>query len=388
MIKKKTINVTFSGYYGMKNYGDDLFAITAIQGTNLYWSNIKTKILSPIIKGVNGPYAVPGWFPENVYADFGYIGKISRLGFTIENSLFADKYIFCGGSVFSSNSSGITNILSRIYKKRNNFFSAIGVSIGPFDSIASERKIKNFLKHFEYLALRDQLSFDIAKSFNLDCPIVQAGDLAGLIPDFYPITVHKNLEEPTIKKIGFSPCFLSSDIEKSEKYCNTFIKAITQLQTDINFKIVILNLNEHPLIGDSILCNHVYTELINQNIQCEIINYKENGVLSTWKSISILDAYISVRLHGAVTAYLCNVPFSLFEYHMKCTEFLNDIDQKSFLRITDDSMTIKHLKEIIIHLLEKNGCSNYHTDSYRAKSLLNFTEAPWVQSSMPSLGIG
>jgi len=380
MIDKKIIKATFSGYYGMKNYGDDLFSVVAAQGTSIYWPDMKAKLLCPKIQGITASYAIPDWFSEDIYADLGYLGRISRLGFTTENSLFSDKFIFCGGSIFSSNSSGIMNILSLIYKKRNNFFSAIGVSIGPFDSTASEKKTKDFLKRFEYLALRDKLSFDIAKSFDLDCPVVLAGDLAGLIPTFYPKEINNKISNNAIKRIGFSPCFLMSDMNKSKKYCDVFIEAINQLKTYINFEIVILNLNEHPHIGDSELCNHVYRRLADNHIKCALINYRENGVISTWNSVSLLDAYISVRLHGAITAYLCEIPFALYEYHIKCTEFLNDIGQNNFLRITDDSISTEHLKQIILDLISKNRINSFDTSDYCTKAQLNFIEAPWAKS--------
>ncbi len=385
MIETKMKKITFSGYYGMKNYGDDLFGVVAAQGPDLYWTDIKNKLVCPNIKGTKASYAVPDWFPEDVYADLGYLGKMSRLGFATGSSLFSDKFIFCGGSVFSSNSSGVMNLLSLMYKKRNNFFSAIGVSIGPFDSIASEKKTKEFLKHFEYLALRDKLSFNIAKSFELDCPVVLAGDLAGLIPSFYPIKANKKILERSVKRIGFSPCFLMSDMDKSKKYCDVFIEAINQLKVDIDFDIMVLNLNEHPLIGDSELCKYVYEKLTNQNVRCELINYREDGVISTWKTISLLDAYISVRLHGAISAYLCEVPFALYEYHVKCTEFLNDIGQNELLRITDDFISTEHIKQVIIDLISKNGNNELDISDYCSKAQLNFTKAPWAISSETTL---
>ena len=39
------------------------------------------------------------------------------------------------------------------------------------------------------------------------------------------------------------------------------------------------------------------------------------------------DLVISMRLHGAVLAYLLGVPFALNEYHQKCTDFCDDIGQ-------------------------------------------------------------
>ena len=170
-------------------------------------------------------------------------------------------------------------------------------------------------------------------------------------------------------------------MNKSKKYCDVFINAINQLKNDIDFEIVVLNLNEHTHIGDFELCKYVYENLTTQDVRCELINYKEIGVMSTWETISLLDAYISVRLHGAISAYLCKVPFALYEYHVKCKEFLNDIGQNKSLRITDNFMSIEHMKQIIIDLISKNRMNELDINNYCSHTLLNFTEAPWATST-------
>lgn len=253
-------------------------------------------------------------------------------------------------------------------------WSAIGVSIGPFDNSESERNIKELLKRFEYIALRDRASYEIAKNFELDCPIVMAGDLAGLMPKYYPVIETKiNRDE---KLIGFSPCNLPKNKDLALKYCDCFISAIESIKKDVNVKVIILNLNAHTELGDYELCKYVEKKLVNILKKVELVNYYDVGAIRTWSLIASFDAYVSVRLHGAISAFLLNVPFALFEYHPKCTEFLQDIGKDNSLFI--NAKIECSMQNIILKLLSEKEKFSQSIDSYTKSAELNFIRAPWA----------
>jgi polysaccharide pyruvyl transferase WcaK-like protein len=367
------------GYYGMMNYGDDLFAIVSAAAAQHYWLNWDVAIMGRRINGVNSDFVVPDWFPQNLYASTGLAAKLSRLAFLLGGTWRANKFIFCGGSLFSSQSSGVRDVFCALKHNTPHFLSAIGVSIGPFSSLEDEKKINKILKNFEYLALRDEASYQIAQSFNLPGKIVLSGDLAGIMPQFVDSSGSKSAN--FVKRIGFSPCFLGKTPAIAKKYCDTFISSITHIKASVSdVHVVILNLNNHPKIGDVELSVYVKNELDQRNISNELLNYSDIGVMNTWKTIAGFDAYVSVRLHGAVSAYLTRTPFALFEYHVKCEEFLHDIGQNQSLRLGTDC-DAKELTRVIFTLLTGTESSTQlKVNDYIARSQINFVSAPWLHA--------
>ena len=166
-----------------------------------------------------------------------------------------------------------------------------------------------------------------------------------------------------IKKIGFSPCWIPEDQEKTFKYINQFYNQISNLHNNFDYEVIILCLNENPSNGDVLLCKQVEQKLLSSGIKCKLIYYSLLGVIGTWYEINNLDYYFTVRLHGAITAYLTETPFFLYEYHEKCSEFLKFISKNCKYNEID---FINHgLKS---PLLPVNEYYNY--------SKLNFLECP------------
>lgn len=365
------------GYYGMMNYGDDLFGIVSSLAAKEFWVEDEFRLLCPPIKGFDANYAVPKWFPKQAYASLNAVGKASRVAFLLNGLSRADRYVFCGGSVFSSSASGARDIVTR-FNRRGVSLAAVGVSIGPFSDTESERAIRSMLQRFDYISTRDKASYQIAKSFGLECSLVMAGDLAGLMPRYYPVLNDSKgkPESRVIKKIAFSPCNLGEDPTKASGYCDAFVKAVRAVASENPIEIILLNLNAHPVLGDRSLCEYTHKRLIHYcNIKARILNYSDLGVLGMWGEISDLDFYVSVRLHGAISAFLLGIPFCLFEYHPKCSEFLDGLKVQSAMRLIDEG---SNLNEIILQQLERGGAPSDSVFRHVEAAILNFSNAPWL----------
>jgi polysaccharide pyruvyl transferase WcaK-like protein len=373
--------VIFTGYYGMQNYGDDLFSIISTYGAQKYWKDFQPSILSPEIKGPQANFYIPKIISTEAYSAENMFGKIARCAPAIIAAVSKDKMIFSGGSLFSSQQSGVRNALSLISKYRNNIFSGIGVSIGPFNSIKAEKKIQDFLKRFEYISVRDKTSFDIANDFNLECPINLSRDLAGLTNFIIPKETHSRESAQTT--IGYSPCNISGDYEKSTLINNLVINAIIMLsqETELNVRVINLNKNKNKNYGDEQLSFSAQKQLQENGIKTEYVEYTHSGALKTWTEIASCQAYVSTRLHGAITAYLNETPFTLIEYHSKCTDFLDDIGQASKARIKLNEYTAHDYYETIKALLSNYTPPTLDPKTYSKESITNFSHAPWASSS-------
>lgn len=368
-------NIKISGYYGMRNYGDDLFAILSLRAMEKYFNVNNCSILSPPIIKSNYKlnYSNIKSFNSERYLESSMYGKIYRFMNYLHATFNTDYMIFSGGSLFSN--AGISNrdILYKINFSRYKFH-ALGVSVGPFKDKNAEEKIKEYLKKYEYISLRDKKSYNIVKSYNLDAKVILAGDIAGVGVEFLT-SINKDNEKKVKKiKIGFSPCNILGDYESSIKYIEHFLKNIMRIRKKIDFVVDILCLNENPYSGDKDLCKFVYERLNLNNIDCSIINYGDIGVEGTWEKISNYDYYVSVRLHGAITAYLVDTDFFLYEYHEKCTEFLKLINKEiSDPDYYEDNFYIEN------HFFKKNLDKN---SILEIKNYLNFSKENFLNSPL------
>ena len=370
-------NVIFTGYYGMKNYGDDLFGVVSAYGARTWWPQFSPTILGPRIAGQTERFSVPTFISADRYASDGKAGKLIRTLCSTKELLAGGKFIFSGGSLFSSNRSRIMDMAERISRFNGKKFSAIGVSIGPFDSRESEAAVVSFLRRFEYVSVRDQASYELLQSYQLDAHIAVGRDLAGLAPALAG-PVEKTVSET--KVIGYAPCNIGGKPETTRHIDDLFIATVSRQQ---RVRVRIFSLNSHPIHGDNQRSEYVSERLKAAGIAVELIDYAERGVIGTWRDIAACDAVVSVRLHGAITAYLCGVPFILFEYHKKCSDFLDDIGQPDAIRVrTDDAALASELagdfEQKLLQLFTDQAAPRLPPGRYAAESTSHFTGAPWA----------
>jgi hypothetical protein len=314
------MKVALTGYYGMSNYGDDLFSIISYCGAKRYWSkniNLDLKILSPSINHFNANYAVPDFLASSYQLD-NILGSFTRVAYQALNFTLANKVIFAGGSLFTSGKFSSKDLTTC----NNNNLWAIGVSVGPFRSTIDERKVVNYLKKFEYISTRDIESFDYLNSLNIDAKIVSSSDLAGLGNKLFAIDKKPPSSSMNQIFIGFSPCYVPGNPSISQFYCDTFLRFVKQIKSERDIFVDVICLNQHAQVGDLNLCNYVTRKLIELDIKNRLIKYKDIGVLNTWSHISTLDFYVSVRLHGSISAFMNDVRFFCFEPNLKT--ILND----------------------------------------------------------------
>jgi len=370
-------SVIFTGYYGMKNYGDDLFGIVSAYGARTWWPQYSPAILAPRISGENERFTVPDFISSDRFADGGVIGKMIRTIFTARELVSESLVVYGGGSLFSSNRSRIMDMAKWMSKVNGKKFAAVGVSIGPFDSQASEDAVLAFLRCFEYISVRDRASYEILKNLNLGAQIMQGRDLAGLAPALAGGVKRVEYQQPVL---GYSSCAIYGQPETTQRIDDMFIAAVRR-RPEVRVKV--FNLNSHAEYGDSERSHYVHQRLTDAGIKSEVFDYSQAGVMNTWNAIAACTAMVSVRLHGAITAYLSGVPFIHFEYHKKCTDFLDDIGQPPELRVC---MRIDDLSNLAVNqfcsqldlLLSSPSVPTLDPAQYAAESTSHFKQAPWA----------
>lgn len=396
-------DVLFSGYYGQKNTGDDAFVEVSSWGVKKYWGKKSLRYL-----------ANKSNLPEVKEHIEGYPFSIPKT-YGLQRHLLlrnADMLVSAGGSTFHDITPGSIKELTLNYRKRLKI-GAIGVSLGPFLSVANERKIVEYLKNMDFLSLRDKSSYDFAKSLNLEYEPVDAFDLAALLPDIYSSesiassqnslaehneskkTLKNNLvmeaSSPLIghysdrqvanngeqKRIGVSVCNYESYLKgadiKNERRRNTFVFQLLERLSrnkDFRFRFFIFNGNERN--GDTLLTKQIIEKLNLDTGRFEIVPYDKKTEW-TWNLIQECDVMLSTRLHASIFACFANIPFFLVEYHKKCHDFLQDVGQEERYRLLDGEVDVENAADHITVAAYGNFILPKNLNEMKSKALLNFT---------------
>lgn len=364
------MKVVFNGFYGMDNSGDDAFVEVAAWGSRKFWQSDEQLFFSeklPIIKS-----------PSTYYRPTESYLKFAR---AIKDIFRSDAFISAGGSIFHS-ALKMTEPRSYAYLKKKIQWpgqtGAIGVSLGPYKNIESEKSIISYLKSLNFLALRDNRSYEMALSYNLPYKPIRAFDMAALLPEIYNNSEDRMNTNNRSVVVGVSVCnyesYIQGNIDNEIRRNNFLIDLINLLKSNQNILFRFFIFNGHPVIGDNKITNELI-QRINKNglLNYEIIPYNP-CVEDVYNKISDCNVIISTRLHASIFACYSGRPFFLFEYHQKCTDFLFDIGQPDKCRVFNGEADVKSVAETIQRILydgEKTFASNINETVQRAK--LNFT---------------
>ncbi|WP_392470335.1 polysaccharide pyruvyl transferase family protein [Sphingobacterium cellulitidis] len=361
-------DILFTGFYGQLNTGDDAFVEVASWGAEKYWNKFNNRFLALSSKLPKTITPVKG-YPFNLAKTYNFQKRI-----LLRNTSFL---ISAGGSTIHSKLTDTNPKKIALDLKKANHdikIGAIGVSVGPFHSLEDEKEVNNYLRNIDFIALRDQRSFEYVSSLDLPYNPINAFDLAALLPEIYNLNPN-NLKSR--KVIGISVCpyesIIGGDVGNENRRNNKIIDLISKLDKlgDFEFKFFIINGNTR--IGDMEITKKIISSSNPKNF--EIYPYNNNTKV-VWENINACDVMFSTRLHGAIFACFGKTPFMLVEYHKKCSDFLEDIGYDINARIFDCEFDVNLKAELIY-----NWCMNYNT--YKVpkylelkvhQSRLNFTE--------------
>lgn len=367
------MKITYEGFYGFKNAGDDAFVEVCAWGARKYWNCEDNNFIGEFLpKTLN---------PINTHSPFKIIKGLDRLS-VLANLIRSDYFISAGGSTFSEAPWHVNKMAAYHYKKihKNLKLGAIGVSLGPFKNIKDERAVIKYLKALDFLALRDKRSFDYVNTLNLPYDPVCAFDLAALLPLIYDddsptLSGENESGKENIKIVGISVClhetFVNGD-KKKERERISFFKELVELinhQAKVHFKVFIINGAEKRKELE------VSLEVMH-NIGKDRVTFipYSPDVHKTWNKIASCDLMISTRLHASIFACYAGTPFILIEYHQKCTDFLNDIGQNDAYRVYDAQVSPTEILPTVLEVLGGVHNPPENIANTMELALLNFTQ--------------
>jgi polysaccharide pyruvyl transferase WcaK-like protein len=376
------MRITLNGYYGFANYGDELFNLTTVLAARRWWNGHHLDILGPPVHGVESRFRVPGWFPSSLYTAPGFGGKASRLGFLTQAMLARDLLVYAGGSTLSYAS--IMKKVQRVAAERNiTRFAAVGVSIGPFADDADEAEAARFLRKFIYISVRDLKSVELLEKMKVPVKPLLSRDLVGALPLLLPANGDEQQTKATRERpvLGVSVChferLMGGDTAVEDRRNAALVEGLVRFAKRAGVRVRIFSLNSHPRWGDDVFSREVQERLEREGVEVEASSARDN-LLGCWHGLAACTAVLSVRLHGAITAYLCGVPFTLVEYHRKCVDMMDDIGQVAELRIGAECTDPSAFEQVLERLFRGPAPPRLPRETYMTEAARNFTQVPWI----------
>ncbi len=363
-IKKYDTHIV--GYYGMQNSGDDALMHATLWGANNLL-NYKSNSMGAY-QAINNVPAINKQVTLRSDQVFPGQNRLTQYKAAAQSK----SIIFGGGSVLHSETD--INFKRHMMKLAGNHTSrAVGVSLGPFQSVAAERSCANFLQECSFVGVRDQQSLDIARELAPDANVEKTFDLAPLLLCAKPIQkINK-----TRSGIALSLCpvavdpFGNTNTETEKKRINEICHLIEKLYVATGESITLLTFNGHSLLGDWKINQSVVARLSNKlPITMKMYNPNPFDVLNDLTNYKVI---ISMRLHGSILGYLANTPVISINYHSKCKGWCQQIGLNEQYQFDADNLHI----DAITQQIEQGFTDNFVSPTLAISSALTNALSNW-----------
>lgn len=372
--------IAFTGYYGMRNFGDDLFGVICTRAAERYW-NAAPRLVGPPLAGMAGVSTVPAFYPRDWYGAMGTLGKGSRLLSFASATVGSNVLVMGGGSVITARESFRKPMMQAARRHRGLELAAIGVSIGPFANQRQEEAAASFLDRFSYISVRDRRSHEWIQRMGLSALSHAGCDLAVLLPGLAAMPPRAERRSESAIRVGVAPCRYAEggahDAPVMRAWEDAFVASVLAEARSKRLVVDVFSLNEHPRHGDGELAEALARRLRAGGVATEVLRYTRPDPLAMVAAIGRCDVMVSARLHGAIVAWLCGVPFAIVDYHRKCRDFADDIGLPQRRRITTEQG--HPFSDVVDSLLAERRleCSSPGVYADRAEDI--FKCAPWAQ---------
>lgn len=341
----RKFNSYLVGYYGMKNSGDDALMTAAIIGIKKRNNDARILVSTPSsLRLYDGSSVNPSLAESQLFR-----GQ-NRLQHYM-NSSRSNSIVFGGGSVLH-NSHDLRIKLQMLKLAGTRDSRAVGVSVGPFVDAQAEKYCAELLNKLDFVGLRDEKSFQIAKEISPNANLHLTFDLAPSLMASHQFAVAQTNREGIL--VNICPVAKTPngnfDIKEDSFRVESLAKALTKIAKTTGESVSIMSLNSHLEFGDDDLCQALYRRL-NGVIPVKVINYHHN-VFNVIKVVSSFKVCLSMRLHGNVFAYMTNTPSISLNYHVKCNQWCNQIGLSKKQRFDLHELSSTALSDTVIDGLE------------------------------------
>jgi len=382
---ERDLRVSFTGYYGMRNFGDDLFGVICAAAARQFW-DARPKLVGPAQVAMATPCTMPPWFPAEAYGGAGIVGKAARLYSFLGGMRDTDLLVMGGGSVINGRKSFREPMMLSADRRKRLQLAAIGVSVGPFEHRALRDSAKAFISRLTYLAVRDRRSYELALEIGAGARIHWGRDLAGLLPVLLPSRAPRPLPAPGEElRIGVAPARFAPrpgyPAPSVRALHDSIVESLKVLGARYRLQVDVFCLNGHAVHGDMQLAQALHQALADCGVAARRVDYRHGDPLATARALGECNAVISTRLHGAIVAYVLGVPFMIVDYHPKCADFASDIDLPASRRITAGHDGRAAFSRGLETMLAGEEVPGLPAAEYSRQAQEVFRRAPWANGA-------
>ncbi|AGH45670.1 polysaccharide pyruvyl transferase family protein [Paraglaciecola psychrophila] len=332
----KQYHAYLTGYYGMQNTGDDVLMYATRWASHHLLGATNNKVSSDsLIK----------------CEEFGDVQAMPKPRFRgqqrlshYKNALQSEKVIFGGGSVLHSTKD--LEFKRHLIKLAGRKASrAVGVGIGPFESLEAESACAKFLNECGFTGVRDPQSLAIAESIAPNANVKLTFDLAPLM------LCHQTNRLVSIERNGIMYNFCQQAIDafgnvnkdNEQHRIDMAVAAIEQTWQQTQEPIFLLDFSKHSQFGDVRIHRQIMSR-VSSDVPMTHVAYDPNP-FKVLQRIASFKATVSMRLHSAVMSFMANTPALSINYHRKCHSWCEQIGVPKVYQFDAQNINPKQLSE-------------------------------------------
>lgn len=214
---------------------------------------------------------------------------------------------------------------AKLFRKR---IYLLGIGIEPLSTTWGRFLSKQICRLADFISVRDKLSYEILEGMGLKKKVTLSFDLAALLQ---PISTSDNdtlVKNMDMKILGISilPFFeiYHDDAEKDRLFVNEIAKGLNQWLKKEHQSLIYLFVFKGKSKADDVLITEMLRKQLESPERVKLIPYNSDPVETLYK-VSQCHAFIGMRYHSCVFAYLTNTPLLIINYFQKCQALAGDI---------------------------------------------------------------
>ena len=315
------------GHYGWKNTGDDAMIYVLLHEFHILYPTATFVILSLI------PIVIPHE-TKNLVKFIKHTNPLLVFREIMHSSTFA-----WGGGTFMfdhPNKNKINRFVrlcetfiimafAKLFCKR---IYLLGIGVEPLSTTWGRFLSKQICRLADFISVRDKSSYEILEGMGLKNKVAVSFDLAALLQ---PLSISDNkplVKNTDMKILGISilPFFeiYHGDKEKNRLFVHEIAKGLNQwLKRDCQ-SLIYLFVFKGKSKADDVLITEMLRKQLEPSERVELIPYNPDPI-ETMDKIAQCHAFVGMRYHSCVFAYLTNTPLLIINYFQKCQALAEDI---------------------------------------------------------------
>lgn len=344
------------GHYGYKNTGDDAMLYILLKELYEIYPDYKFVIISPIVISV----------PPEIKSLIRFI-KLSP--FAVISEIMHSRIFLLGGGTHFHDLGNKIKPLRISFERYIIFLIArffcdkvylLGIGIEPINTFIGYFIIRQTIKLADFISVRDSLSYEIIKKMGLNNKSIKSFDLTALLPPtvFRSSSIDINKRILGISILPFFEIYYN-DSKRDFFMINEIAKGLNYwLQCDSQ-NYIFLFIFKGKSIEDDVQITQMLQKKLTPPNRVVLISYSSNPQHMFYK-VSQCSAFIGMRYHACMFAYLNDVPMLIISYFEKCRALAEDIGLSEDSIISIQKIMDGHFEKCIHNLYD-------HPENFRSK---------------------